>query len=59
MFLATLFNPYFKGKIENLQGVKKKITGTFSVWSDRDYVTLLFLFSVDIHFARPALQTNR
>lgn len=24
MFLATLFNPHFKGKIEILQGVKKR-----------------------------------
>lgn len=49
MFLAMLFNPCFKGKIEILQGVKKKkkiITGTFSVWSDRDHVTPLFLFSM-------------
>lgn len=59
MFLATLFNPCFKGKIEILQGVKKNTTGTFSVRSDRDHVTLLFLFSVDFHFARTALQGNR
>lgn len=61
MFLATLFNPCFKGKIEILQGVKKKkkkITGTFSVWSDRDHVTLLLLFSVDFHFARTVAQMN-
>lgn len=62
MFLAMLFNPCFKGKIEILQGVKKKKKESLEHFLFGVTETMSPLYSCSLcrlHFERSALQMNR